>query len=80
MAFAKHIRKKFFAVVHSSRDTGHFTMVVSFGRGKFRLTEDSVSIALEAAIGGYCGSLKVSLTSERVSLLLCQVSKWVLKS
>jgi hypothetical protein len=41
-------------------------MVVSFGHANFRLTEDLVSLALEAAIGGYCGSLKVSYIKERV--------------
>jgi hypothetical protein len=40
--------------------------VVSFGRANFRLSEESVGIALEAAIGGYCGHLKVSLLRERV--------------
>jgi hypothetical protein len=40
--------------------------VVSFGRATFCLTEESVGIALEAAIGGYCGYLKVSLLRERV--------------
>jgi hypothetical protein len=52
--------------VHSSIDTAHFTLVVSFGRANFRLSEESVGIALEAAIGGFCGHLKVSLLRERV--------------
>jgi hypothetical protein len=41
-------------------------MVVSFGRAKFRLNEEVVAIALEAVIGGYCGSLKVSLIRDKV--------------
>jgi hypothetical protein len=41
-------------------------MVVSFARANFRLSEDSIGIALEAVIGGYCGSLKVSQLGDRV--------------
>jgi hypothetical protein len=41
-------------------------MVVSFGRATFRLSEDSVGLAIEAALGGYCGELKVSLLKDRV--------------
>jgi hypothetical protein len=51
-------------------------MVVSFGRTSFRLSEDSVSLALEAIIGGYCGSLKVSLIRDRVFPLSSPASKW----
>jgi hypothetical protein len=66
ISFAKSIRRKYFSAVHPSRDSGHFTMVVSFGRTSFYLSEHSASIALEAAIGGLCGSLKVSSLCERV--------------
>jgi hypothetical protein len=65
-SFAKLIRQRFFLSVHSSIDMAHFTLVVSFGRANFCLSEESVGIALEAAIGGYCGHLKVSLLRERV--------------
>jgi hypothetical protein len=41
-------------------------MVVAFGRANFQMEEDLVSIALEAAIGGSCGNLKVSLIKDRV--------------
>jgi hypothetical protein len=41
-------------------------MVVSFGRSSFRLDEDNVALALEAATGGFCGELKVSSLSDRV--------------
>jgi hypothetical protein len=41
-------------------------MVVSFGRSSFKLTEDTISIALESAIGGLCDELKVSLLRDRV--------------
>jgi hypothetical protein len=70
ISFAKSIRRKYFSAVHPSRDSGHFTMVVSFGRTNFQLSEDSASIALEAAIGGFCGSLKVSSLRERVYYFL----------
>jgi hypothetical protein len=66
LSFARFIRNKYALEVHSSDDSDHFTMVVSFGRANFRLTEDLVSLALEAAIGGYCRSLKVSYIKERV--------------
>jgi hypothetical protein len=66
ISFAKYVYKRFFSNVHSSRDSDHFTLVVSFGRANFRLSEDSVGIALEATIGDFCGSLKVSILSERV--------------
>jgi hypothetical protein len=78
--FAKSISKKYLSTVHSSRDTAHFTMVVSFGRTSFHLTEDSVGFALEAAIGGYCGYLKVSFFSEKeFSPLWFQVNRSDLK-
>jgi hypothetical protein len=40
--------------------------VVSFGRSSFKLVEDNVGIALEAAVGGYCGEIKVSRIRDRV--------------
>jgi hypothetical protein len=66
MNFAKEIKRLFHSTVHPSTRSKAFTMVVSFGRASFRLDEDSVAIALESAIGGLCGSLKVQLISERV--------------
>ena len=62
--FAKEIRKYCYASVHPSRYSGHFIMVVSFGRASFKLHDTSVGIALEAVIGGYCGQLKVSLLND----------------
>jgi hypothetical protein len=41
-------------------------MVVAFGRSNFQMEKDLVSISLEAAIGGSCGNLKVSLINDRV--------------
>jgi hypothetical protein len=37
LAFAKRVRHEFFSTVHPSRDSYHFTMVVSFGRSSFKL-------------------------------------------
>jgi hypothetical protein len=64
--FAKDVKIKFGSSVHPSRSSGNFTMVVSFGRSRFKLVEDNVGIALEAAVGGYCGEIKVSLIRDRV--------------
>ncbi|KAM0886498.1 hypothetical protein ACQ4PT_029612 [Festuca glaucescens] len=64
--FAKDVKNKFNKEVHPSSSSGHFIMVVAFGRANFKLEEDLVGIALEAAIGGFCGQLKVSLLQDRV--------------
>jgi hypothetical protein len=53
--FAKDIRAKFNTEVHPRARSGNFIMVVSFGRASFKLEDDSVGIALEAVLGGYCG-------------------------
>jgi hypothetical protein len=66
MNFAKEIKRLFHSTVHPSGRSKAFTMVVSFGRASFRLDVDSVAIALESAIGGFCGSLNVQPISERV--------------
>jgi hypothetical protein len=63
---AKYCYTKFARSVHPSASSGHFIMVVSFGRASFKLDESSVSIALEAATGGFSGDLKVSLLCDRV--------------
>jgi hypothetical protein len=64
--FARDVRSKFSSTVHPSANSGHFMLVVSFGRLSFRLDEESASLALEAALGGYCGEFKVSILSDRV--------------
>jgi hypothetical protein len=74
--FPKDVLRKFNRKVHPSADSGHFTMVVSFGRANFKLEEDLVSIALEAAIGAFCGETKVSLIKDRV-FSFCVSSKAV---
>ncbi|KAM0827957.1 hypothetical protein ACQ4PT_067858 [Festuca glaucescens] len=71
---AKYCYTKFARSVHPSASSGHFTMVVSFGRASFKLDESSVGIALEAATGGFSGDLKVSLLRDRV-FTLCVSTK-----
>jgi hypothetical protein len=65
-ALALHVWRTLRSHVHPSRESGNFIMVVSFGRSSFRLDEDNVSLALEAATGGFCDDLKVSLIRDRV--------------
>ena len=48
--FAKEINNLFSTTVHPTRYSGHVTLVVSFARANFRLSEDSAAIALEAVI------------------------------
>ena len=52
LVFAEKVFQSTGFPVHPMDDTGFFTMVISFGRHDFRLNEDSVAAALEAAIGG----------------------------
>ena len=59
--FAKEVRCLFQIVVHPFIDSAHFTMAISFGHASFHLDDDSVGLALEAAIGGYCGEINVSI-------------------
>ncbi|KAM0888596.1 hypothetical protein ACQ4PT_028241 [Festuca glaucescens] len=64
--FARKARSDFHTTVHPTRNSSHFTMVVSFGRSIFRLSEDNVSLALESVTGGLCDELKVSILRDRV--------------
>jgi hypothetical protein len=64
--FSSNVRKRFGSTMHPLGSSDHFYMVVSFGRAKFKLTEDSVGIALEASLGGLCDDLMVTQLSERV--------------
>jgi hypothetical protein len=43
--FSSNVRKRFGSTVHPLGSSDHFYMVVSFGRAKFKLSEDSVGIA-----------------------------------
>jgi hypothetical protein len=65
---AKDITRKYFSTMHSTPKSGHFIMVVSFGHASFLLNDDSAGIALEAAIGGYYGDLKVSMLRDTMEL------------
>jgi hypothetical protein len=66
ITFSSNVRKRFGSTVHPLGSSDHFYMVVSFGRAKFKLSEDSVGIALEASIGGLCDDLMVTQLSGRV--------------
>jgi hypothetical protein len=74
--FSKDVRQKFGLAVHPLERSGHFMMVVSFGRAAFRLDDESVAIALELVIGGHADKLKVSALSDRV-FSFCVSSKQV---
>ena len=65
MKLADQVHCLFKRSVHPD-GSGHFIMVVSFVRHSFRLDEDSVSLALESAIGGFCSRLKVSRLQDKV--------------
>jgi hypothetical protein len=58
--FAKEIWSKFHSMVHSSPRSCYFMTVDSSSRANFRLEENIVGIALEAALGGYRGEFLVS--------------------
>lgn len=45
---------------------GSFALVVSFGRCKFRLNEETISYILQATIGGIAAQFRVSELSQRV--------------
>jgi hypothetical protein len=64
--FSSNVRKRFGSTVHPLGSSDHFYMVVSFGRAKFKLSEDSVGIALEASIGALCDDFIVTQLSDRV--------------
>ena len=63
--FAADIKRSFFSMVHPTFDSGHFIMVVSFGRASFKLTDDSVALALEVVLGGFSDKLQVSILRDR---------------
>jgi hypothetical protein len=48
LAFRKEVKWRFGATMHPIGKSDHFLMAVSFGRSKFKLTPDSVSLALES--------------------------------
>jgi hypothetical protein len=64
--FAKEVLRKFSSTVHPLNGKNYFSLVVSFGRASFRMAEETVALALEAALGGFCGSLNVMQLRDRV--------------
>src|SRR4051812_41147012 len=66
LEFYEEVRRTCFSTVHPTKDSGHFTLVVSFVRTSFKLTEDSAAVALESITGGRCDALKVSILRDRV--------------
>src|SRR3954471_17505559 len=64
--FSEEVRRSCFSTVHPTLDSGHFTLVVAFGRTSFMLAEDSAAVALESITGGRCDALKVSILRDRV--------------
>ena len=72
MKLSQEIHRTFNRSVHPTKDTGHFTMVVSFSRHSFRLDVENVGLALESAIGGYCSQLKVSY----LFCSMCHAKRW----
>jgi hypothetical protein len=74
--FSKDVKNKFSSNVHPSATSGHFIMVVLFGRSNFKLSEDRVGLCLEACLGGLCGDLKVSVLRDRV-FSFCVANKQV---
>ena len=64
--FADKVFKHYGRSIHSTDDTAHFIMVVSFSRHVFRLNDDSVAAALESAIGGSAIEFSVQLIRDKV--------------
>ena len=59
--FSEEVQRNCFSTVHPTKDSGHFTLVVAFGRSSFKLTEDFATVALESITGGRCDALNVSI-------------------
>jgi hypothetical protein len=74
--FIADVHRNFALTVHPSANSSHFSMVVSFGRSTSKLSEDRVSLCLEAILGGLCGEFKVSILQDHV-FSFCVASKHV---
>jgi len=61
LEFSEEVRRTCFSTVHPTKDSGHFTLVVAFGRSSFKLTKDSAAVALESITRGRCDALNVSI-------------------
>jgi hypothetical protein len=64
--FKANVRHHFRSTVHPLGKSDHFLMAVSFGRAKFKLDVDTVSLALESCLGGSSEDLTVVHLRERV--------------
>jgi hypothetical protein len=65
-SFQRKVKSHCGSTVHPLGKSRHFLLVVSFGRAKFKLDCDSVSIALESCIGGLCDDLDVRQLGDRI--------------
>ena len=66
LAFADEVYRISGFPLHPIKHLCSFTMVGSFGRHAFRLSEESVAAAIESAIGGSAIELRVSQVADSV--------------
>jgi hypothetical protein len=64
--FQRKVKQRYQSTVHPLGKSDHFLMTVLFGRAKFKLDCDTISIALESCIGGLCDDLSVVQLGDRV--------------
>ena len=65
-SFRSEVKASFGTTVHPLGKANHFLLVVSFGRSNFRLSDESVGLALESCLGGSAADLAVHLLRDRV--------------
>ncbi|KAK1602055.1 hypothetical protein QYE76_007951 [Lolium multiflorum] len=63
--FRSQVRSQFRSTVHPIGKANHFLLVVSFGRAKFKLSEETVGLALESCLGGISVDFSVIQLSDR---------------
>ena len=66
LAFADEVYRISGFLVHPMKHHRSFTIVASFGRHAFCLSEESVTPAIESAIGGFAIELRVSQVADPV--------------
>ena len=66
VAFADEVFRSSGLSIHPLEGSRPFVLVVSFSRHDFRLDEDSVAAALEAALGGSAIDLMVTYVKDKV--------------
>lgn len=70
-AFASFVRAKFDCSVHSVRPSSEdFSLLVAFGRCRFRLDDSFVACSLSAILGSPADSFRVCLVEERIFLFI----------